>query len=204
MGAFELALAVFVFSVAAAWTPGPNTMMLAASGANFGFWRSLPHQAGILLGMTALLSVSLAGIGAAIQAAPGLRLGLQLAGAAWLLYLAWRIATAAPPAEKAEAGRPLTLFEAAGFQFVNPKAWSVALGMASTFTAPALGPLLGGTVAVAAFLVAALPGCAVWVLFGMGIRRLLHSRARLRAFNVTMGVLLAASVLLILDLPPLW
>lgn len=207
MALAELALAVFAFSVAASWTPGPNTMMLAASGANFGFRRSLPHQLGILLGVGALLSLSLAGVGAAIEAQPDLRLALQLAGAAWLLWLAWRIATAAPALDKAEKGgegRPLTLVEAAGFQFMNPKAWAVTLGAASTFIDPGLGAEAAGATIVLVFVGTAAVGCAIWVLFGIGIGRLLHSRRRLRIFNMTMGGMLAASVLLILDLPLPW
>jgi threonine/homoserine/homoserine lactone efflux protein len=217
MALAELALAVFGFSAAASWTPGPNTMMLAASGANFGFRRSLPHQLGILVGCAALLTLALAGVGAALTARPDLRLVLQICGAAWLLWLAWRIATAAPAldteaGETAEGetagetaeGRPLTLVEAAGFQFMNPKAWAVTLGAASTFMDPSLGPEVAGVTIVLVFTLAAAIGCPMWVFFGIGIRRLLHSRRRLRVFNMTMGALLAASVLLILDVPLPW
>ncbi len=200
MNAIELAAAVFAFAAATAWTPGPNNMMLAASGANFGFLRSLPHQAGIVFGMGALLALCLAGFGAVVQAAPRLHVALQLAGAAWLLWLAWRIATARR-AEARVQGRPLTFFEAAGFQFVNPKSWTMGVGAAGAFLDPAMPPLLASLVIVLAFLSASCIGIPAWVAFGIGIARVLDTDRRLRIFNVSMGLLLAGSVVFIVDLP---
>ncbi len=198
-GVVEHILALTTFAAVSSWTPGPNNLMLAASGANFGFQRSLPHIAGIVVGALSLFGLCIVGIGAVVTAAPGLSVALQLLGAAYLLWLAWRIA-AAGRATGGERDRPLTLLEAAGFQFANPKAWSLGLGAATAFMDPALSPLVAGGLILLAFLLAMLLGQPVWVLFGVGIGRLLNSGRRLRVFNVAMGLLLALSVLTIVDL----
>lgn len=188
----ELLLALVVFAFVSSMTPGPNNIMLMTSGANFGFRRTLPHMAGVALGfvfMTMAVGLGLAGL---LDAWPAGRTMLKAASVAYLLWLAWRFAHAAPPEGRGEAGRPMTFLQAAAFQWVNPKAWAMAL---TAVTAYAPGHGVAAVLGVAAvFGVVNLPAIGVWVLAGQELRRFLSSPARLRAFNWTMAGLLVASL----------
>ena len=190
-----LALFAFVTSV----TPGPNNVMLTASGANFGFRRSVPHMLGIALGFPAMLMAVGFGAAGALQASPELHAALKWIGAAYLLWLAWMIARAAPEAPGASAsGRPMTFFGAALFQWINPKAWMMLAGALPAFTT------VGGTLwmeigaMAVVFALACLPSCALWCGFGVAIARWLRSPRALRVFNAAMAGLLVASVVAIL------
>jgi len=187
-----LALFAFVTSV----TPGPNNLMLMASGANYGFRRTVPHMLGVGLGFTFMVAAVGLGIAGLIASVPMLETGLKGLSVVYLLYLAWRIANAAPPREAATRGRPMTFLEAASFQWVNPKAWAMALGAVSLY-APShdLTPVL---LVALVFGAVNLPSVSVWVTLGQGLRRWLTTPGRLRAFNVTMAVLLLASLATIL------
>jgi threonine/homoserine/homoserine lactone efflux protein len=168
-------------------TPGPNNLMLMASGANFGFRRTVPHMLGVALGFTFM--VWLMGQGAAQVFArwPVLRTVLEGVSVLYMLWLAWKIAHASAPGEGI-VGRPMTFLQAAAFQWVNPKAWAMALGAVTIYAA--LGPL-----AIAAIFGAVnLPSVSVWVLMGQGVRHWLAAPTRLRAFNWTMAALLVASL----------
>mgnify|MGYP001337597957 CR=1 FL=1 len=182
-----LAAFAFVSSV----TPGPNNMMLMASGANFGFRRTAPHMLGVSVGfavMAALVGLGLAGLFARF---PALRSGLTAVSVLYLLWLAWRIARAGRP-EAREGARPMTFLEAAAFQWVNPKAWTMAL-TAVTVYAPAEG--LAGLLAVClVFSAINLPSVASWAAMGVAMRGLLSTERRLRAFNLTMAGLLVLSL----------
>lgn len=185
---FALVAFAFVTSV----TPGPNNMMLLASGVNFGFRRTVPHMLGIGLGhalMVFLVGLGLAGV---FQAVPVLHLVLKVVSVAYMLWLAWKIARAAPPEGGKAEGRPFTFVQAAGFQWVNPKAWAMALG-AVTVYAP---DRTLATMAIVALVFCAvnLPSVSVWTLAGQGLRRWLTDPARLRAFNWTMAGLLVLSL----------
>lgn len=185
---FPLAAFAFVTSI----TPGPNNLMLMASGANFGFARTLPHMLGVALGfvcMAFLVGVGLAGM---FQRWPGLYTVMLVAGVAYLLWLAWRIANAGVPGEGRAGGHPMTFLQAAAFQWVNPKAWAMAL-TAVTVYAPEPG--WAAVLAVAlVFGAVNLPSVGTWCLLGVRIRGLLSSPGRLKAFNRTMAVLLVASL----------
>jgi len=188
----DLLLALMGFAFATSVTPGPNNMMLLASGANFGMRRTVPHMLGISVGhlvMVFLVGLGLAGL---FQAEPRLFVALKVVSVAYMLWLAWKIATAAPPRAGDVAGRPFSLVQAAAFQWVNPKAWAMAL-TAVTVYAP--GGEVGTTAVVAAvFAMVNLPSVAVWAAAGQALRRWLDTRRRLRAFNVTMAVLLVLSL----------
>ena len=185
-----LSLAVFAFVTSI--TPGPNNLMLMASGANFGVRRTVPHMLGVALGfvfMSVLVGAGLAGVFAAV---PQLHTALKAVSVAYLLFLAWKIATAAPPGEAGRVGRPMTFLAAAGFQWVNPKAWAMALTAVSVY-APSRG--LAGLAAVAVvFGLVNLPSVGAWAALGQGMRRVLTNPGRMRAFNVVMAVLLVASL----------
>jgi threonine/homoserine/homoserine lactone efflux protein len=189
--------ALFAFAFVTSVTPGPNNLMLMASGANFGFRRTVPHMLGVALGfvlMAFLVGLGLAGL---FQTYPAAVTALEIAGVLYMLWLAWKIAHAAPPAERAAEGRPMTFLQAAAFQWVNPKAWAMAL-TAVTLYAPDRS--LGAVLLVAAIFGAInLPSVGVWALAGQGLRRVLTSRRRLVAFNWTMAALLVLSLA-----PVLW
>lgn len=185
-----MALAGFAFVTSA--TPGPNNLMLMTSGLNFGFRRTVPHMLGIGIGfvvMVALVGLGLVGL---FTAWPPARLLLQAGSVAYMLWLAWKIAHAAPPAAGGAAGRPFGFFQAAGFQWVNPKAWAMALS-ANAIYAP--GQELSAVLAVAAvFGLVNLPCVSAWAVLGLGLRRWLAVPARLRLFNRTMALLLVLSL----------
>lgn len=191
---FELLLALGAYAFVTSVTPGPSNLMLLASGANFGFARTLPQILGITLGFKALLLAVGLGLGALLTAAPVLGTALKVAGAAYLLYLAWRIGSSRAPLGAGEAGsRPLTFLESAAFQWVNPKAWIVAMTTMAVYIS-AETPFLSVLLVSAAFAVINLPSVSVWAGFGMALRRFLSDPGRLRWFNIGMGLLLAATL----------
>lgn len=191
-----IALAAFAF--AATWTPGPNNMMLAASGASFGWRATLGHAMGVAVGFPAMMFLIALGLGEVFQRSEALRTGLAYLGGAVMLWLAWRIASAGP-AGSGQRTRPLSFLEASAFQWINPKAWVMAIGAAATY-ASGVAPLFEAAVLAAVFLVAGLSSSQAWTLFGAWLGRLLGGGWRLRAFNMSMGALLAVSaVWLVLD-----
>ena len=191
-------LALLGFAFATTWTPGPNNVMLAASGAAFGWRSSLPHSMGVALGFPLMVFLIALGLGAVFQRSQALQTGLARFGFTVMLYLAWRIATAG--AAKAQTRtRPLRFHEAAAFQWVNPKAWVMATGVSATYV-DGESPVVDAAIIAVAFLIAGLTSAQAWVTFGVAIGRILGDGARLRAFNVTMGLLLVACALwMILD-----
>ncbi len=195
----ERALAFLLFAVVAAVTPGPSNVMLTATGAQAGVLRGLPCLLGVAVGMGAMMMLVPLGLGGVVLAHPAALATLHWAGAAFLLWLAWKIATSPPELDAAAAREPVGFVGAATFQWINPKSWLVAASAASTF----LDPRAGGAVAQASalgglFVLAALPSCFVWLAFGAGAQRVLRTHRRLRVFNLAMGALLALSVLMIL------
>jgi len=189
-------LALVAFAFVTSITPGPNNLMLMASGANFGVRRTVPHMLGVALGFMLMAALVGAGLAQVFVAAPQLYAVLKVASVAYLLVLAWKIATAPPPGDAARAGRPMTFLTAAAFQWVNPKAWAMALTAVSVY---APSQAIGGILAVAAVFGAVnLPSVGAWAVLGQGMRRVLTSPARLRAFNVGMAVLLVASLVPVL------
>lgn len=188
----ELFLALLGFAFVTSVTPGPNNMMLLASGANFGFRRTLPHMLGISTGhsfMVFLIGLGLAGI---FKAWPPALLILKAASVAYMLWLAWKIAHAAAPGEGRQSARPMTFLQAAAFQWVNPKAWAMALTAVSAYVA---APSTWAYAAVAGvFALVNLPSITLWVIAGQAVRGWLTGPGRLRAFNWTMAVLLVLSL----------
>lgn len=187
-------IALVVFAFVSSATPGPNNLMLMASGTNFGFSRSYPHMAGVLLGYVAMLVIVGSGVGLAIHSSPTAGLALKVASTVYMLYLAWKIATAPPPSAEPRTGaRPLTFFQAAAFQWVNPKGWAMALTATSVYV-PAQNPLAGLALLALVFFLVNLPVVGLWTALGVQLRRLLARPQTLRAFNVAMALLLVASL----------
>lgn len=192
--AFELYLALLSFCVVATITPGPNNMMLLASGVTFGFKRTIPHMLGITSGvgvMALALGISMAGIARHL---PQLYAVLHMLSTLYLLYLAWRIATSAGPGSAGRNGRPMNTLEAILFQWVNPKAWAMVLGAITSFARP--DHLLADLpVIVATFLVIGLPCNMVWAGTGATLQSLLREPRALRTFNIVMAGVLVLSIL---------
>ncbi len=188
----ELLSALSVFALVSSITPGPNNLMLMASGANFGFRRTIPHMLGIGIGfvvMVVLVGIGLAQIFAAYPLSYSV---LRVFSIGYLLFLAWKIATAAPPEAGEATGRPFTFLQAAAFQWVNPKAWAMAL-TAVTVYAPdqsVQAILLIATV----FGLINLPSVSCWTVLGQQIQPLLATGRRMQAFNFLMAGLLVATI----------
>lgn len=189
----ETFLALLGLATAATWTPGPNNVMLTASGVNFGFRRTLPHIAGINLGFPVLIFLVALGLGEVFAASPLLREAMRWGGAALLLWFAWKTATAGRARAEA-AARPLTLLQAAGFQWINPKGWTMALATAAQFVTGE-NPLVESGLCAAAYFATGILSSSVWASFGVGIRRILSTDLRLRVFNGVMGLSLAGFAL---------
>jgi len=190
----SLILTLALFSFVAAVTPGPNNVMLASSGLTYGFRRTVPHMLGIIGGFMLMLILVGLGLGALIQQQPGLHSGLQLACMLYLLYLAWQIATAQPPSTQSTGGgRPLSFLQAAGFQWVNPKAWAFTTSVVAVYVPP-VDFLLNLCIAALICGLTTAPSVLVWTLFGMALRGWLQQPAAIRRFNVTMALLLVASL----------
>ncbi|HEX8666535.1 MAG TPA: LysE family translocator [Beijerinckiaceae bacterium] len=190
----EALLALSIYALVTSITPGPSNFMLLASGANFGFVRTIPQVFGITAGFGSVLLAAGLGLGAAVTAWPALHLALKIAGAGYLLYLAWRIGSARSLAQGGEAGgRPLTFIESAAFQWINPKAWVVAMTAMAIYTSPD-APFLSVALVAAAFAVVNLPSVSAWAGFGTALKGWLADPVRLKRFNVAMGLLLAATL----------
>ncbi|MEL6608155.1 MAG: LysE family translocator [Pseudomonadota bacterium] len=190
----DLLLALWLFAFASSITPGPNNLMLMSSGANFGFQRTLPHMFGIIGGFALMIALVGFGLAQIFELFPVMNLVLKLAAAGYMTYLAYKIATAAPTLDAPdEAGTPMTFLQAALFQWVNPKAWAMALTVVSVHMPEALG-LLAPVIAALLFQVTGAPCMAAWAGLGVGMRRFLTTAGRLRVFNGVMGGLLVLSL----------
>ena len=194
----EQTAAFVLFAVVAAVTPGPSNVMLTAAGANGGVVRGLPCLVGVTAGMGLMMFVVPLGLGSLILRNPLVLKALNWAGAAFLLWLSWKIATSGRMDSLPES-RPVGFIGAAIFQWVNPKSWLVTASAAGAFLHTGAGsPVLQSALLGGLFVLVALPSCFVWLAFGATAQRLLQTPRRLRAFNITMGILLALSIGLIL------
>lgn len=187
-----------VFAATMTGTPGPNNMMLTASGANFGYRRTLPHLVGVTLGVASLIAVVAAGLGVVFKLYPWVQDIMKIAASAYLLYLAWRIATAGAPSDKAAKDRrPMTLLEAALFQYVNPKAWAMAVSAVGTFTLSGGDYGWSAMVIVLTFMAVGFPLTSLWAGFGVWVGKVLSSERSWVVFNRLMGILTASCLFFI-------
>jgi threonine/homoserine/homoserine lactone efflux protein len=187
-------LPVLGFAIAASITPGPNVLMVAAAAAGVGLRGAVPMMLGISLGFPAMIVVLGLGLAMPADGSPQIRNGLTTVAVLWIAWLALRIATAPRPGDPA-ARPPMGFLGAAGFQWVNPKAWLVAIAALGAFVPEDAG-LVGGSIVLALlFALVSLPCLLVWAAFGTVMGRILASERAFRAFSVAMGLLLAASLL---------
>ncbi|GAB1362637.1 LysE family translocator [Rhodobacter sp.] len=189
---YDLLIALIGFGIVTSVTPGPNNMMLLASGVNFGLKRTVPHMLGISCGHALMVFLVGLGIAGIFRAWPPALTVLKVTSVAYMLWLAWKIANSGAPGEGKSRADPLTFLQAAAFQWVNPKAWAMALGAVTAYVATpsALAYLIVAVV----FMVVNFPSVMIWAGAGQGLRRWLDQPARLRAFNWTMAGLLVLSL----------
>jgi threonine/homoserine/homoserine lactone efflux protein len=186
-------LALFLFAFTTSITPGPNNMMLFASGVNFGFVRTIPHMIGIGAGFLSLLVAVGLGLGALLHSVPLIYTLLKFAGGAYLIWIAWKIATSRSLSDGRTGAVPMTFLQAAAFQWVNPKAWVMAVSAMATYTSEdsyLTSVLIVGLI----FAIVNVPSVSTWAGFGSALRQWLSDPVRLKWFNITMAVLLVISL----------
>lgn len=197
MISIELLLTVITFALVTSITPGPNNIMLTASGANFGFKRTLPHVAGIIIGMMFLnISVGL-GLGALFTQFPILQQILRIAGTAYLLWLAYKLLSFSNIGNKAQDAKPFSLMQAIGFQYINPKAWIMVISANASFSLMGDGYWWSVFMITTTYMIVGTPSIMLWAGFGQYIRRYLGKQSVLQLFNITMATLTALCVVFI-------
>ena len=190
---FETLTALAGIAISMTWTPGPNNAMLSASGANYGWRRCIPHALGVTVGFPIMLLLVALGLERALEQFPFIMEALRWIGFAMIMWFAYRIATA-DSARESTRGRPLTFFEAIAFQWVNPKAWTLAIYLTAIYGTGETA-LANIPVAAAMFLVSGLASSLTWAVFGAGIGRVLNRGWHLRTFNASMALLLMSSAI---------
>lgn len=189
----EVITGLAVFALVSSITPGPNNIMLMSSGVNFGFRKTIPHMLGVAMGFTLMLVLVGVGVMAVFDWFPKSFTILKIVSISYLLYLAFKIATSASPVINADdKSNPLTFMQAVLFQWVNPKAWTMAVTAISLYS-PTRSLMAIGSVALIFGLIN-LPSVGVWAILGQNLRGLLNSSKKLRVFNATMALLLLASL----------
>lgn len=194
---YALPLVFFTFSTSV--TPGPNNIMVAASGTNFGIRQSIPHCLGICIGFPVMVFAVGSGLGSLFQQYPAIHQIITYAGIIYLLFLAYKIAVAGDVDDKQlrKKSKPLTFIQASAFQWVNPKGWMMALGAIAAFTTPDGNYLFEIFIISSMFALACIPSVILWALFGVAIGKMLHNKAALKLFNYTMASLLVGSIILL-------
>lgn len=188
-------LAIIIFAITTCVTPGPNNAMIMASGLNYGIRRSMPHFIGICLGFMAMVIAVGLGIASLFVQFPVLHVIMKLVGAAYLSYLAYKIASA-PVSEVSEStGKPFSFLQAAAFQWVNPKAWVLAVGATVTYTVISDSYVLQVLTIALIFLIFGSPCVMLWLWFGASLKTILQNPGNVRIFNISMALLLMGSLL---------
>ena len=197
-GWYDTILPLALFVVVSTITPGGATTLATASGAQFGFRRSVPLMTGIAMGLASLAAAAAVGLGGLLLGVPSLQTAMRLAGSAYLLWLAWKIARSGPSNLRADMGVPTSFLGGACLLWLNPKGWAMALGAAASFAALASGPLQLAVLLGSAFGLAAAVSLSLWYLAGLLLARLLRTDRQWRVLNAGLGLLLVASIL------PMW
>lgn len=196
--AFEEFWPLAVFAVVSTITPGGATTLATASGAHFGFRRSVPLMAGIAAGLASMAAAASAGLAGLLLAQPSLQIAMKAIGSAYLIWLAWKIGRSGPPRLQATPAKPTSFIGGVWMLWYNPKGWAMTLGAAASFAALASGPVRLAALLGLVFGVAAAASLSLWCMAGQLLARLLRTDGQWRALNAVLGVLLAASVI------PIW
>ena len=194
----DIFLAVLFFAFSTTITPGPNNVMIMSSGVNYGVKASLPHWLGICLGFPLMVLLIGLGFGVVFERYPHLHQLIKVLGAAYLIWLAWKIAVAEPKAIEQGKSKPFTFWQAVLFQWVNGKAWVMASGAVAAFTTVGGVYWLEVVSITSAFLLVAFPCVGLWLVFGAGLRRFLTDALYQRIFNISMALVLVLSIVPVL------
>jgi threonine/homoserine/homoserine lactone efflux protein len=189
-------LPLLVFAFVSSVTPGPNNILLWASGTEFGFRRTIPHILGTAIGIGVMALAVAAGFGVLIATVPQLQFVMKVAGSAYLLFLAYQLA-GAQALERGEVSRPLGILQASAFQAINPKAWIFAIGAITTFSPPGLSGLVGGAIVAVVMMAVVVPSAAIWAAGGEAVGRFIVGRGVEKVVGLGMAALLAATVVLV-------
>jgi threonine/homoserine/homoserine lactone efflux protein len=193
---FDTMIALATLAFVAAFTPGPNNALVASSGANFGFGRTIPHILGIAFGFALMIFIVGFFLGALFEQSALLRKVLRWGGVVLLLYIAWKIATAGGLGSKDGNPRPFRFVEAAAFQWVNPKAWAMAVAITAQFVSGGQ-QILAALITAGIFVIAGLTSASTWALAGTALTQWINTPERLRLFNIVMALLIAGCVVLL-------
>lgn len=194
----ETVLPLAIFALVSTISPGGATTLATASGAHFGFRRSIPLMGGIAAGLASMAAAAAAGLAGVLEAMPSLQLAMKTIGSAYLLWLAWKVGRSGPPRLDTNMARPTSFTSGIWLLWFNPKAWAMTLGAAASFAALATGPARLGALLALAFGVAATVSLSLWCTAGLLMARLLKTERQWRAVNMVLGVLLALSIV------PMW
>jgi threonine/homoserine/homoserine lactone efflux protein len=190
----EILWALAAFAFVAGITPGPNNLMLMTSGVKYGLVPTLPHLIGVILGFALMIAVVGLGLDVIFKRFPQVLPIMRVAGSLYMLWLALKIASAKPIGWVETRGRPLGFLAAAGFQWVNPKAWAMALSALSTYAGIVDGYTLSVLLTALLCALIAVPCSGAWALFGASLSRFIADPRVIRPFNWTMAALLIASI----------
>ncbi len=190
----ELILSIAAFAFIATITPGPNNIMIMASGVNFGMLRSLPHLMGICFGFAVMVVLMGMGFGVVFHKIPVLYDVIKIVGVLYLLYLAWRIAFARNQGDAQAQGKPFTFIQSALFQWLNPKAWIMGSSAIAAYTSVEKDIFLQVLLIAFVFLLVAFPSTGSWLVFGRSMQRYLQNPVHQNVFNISMALLLVATV----------
>lgn len=196
----EYLVSLMVFTFVASATPGPNNIMLFTSGVNHGIKKSLPHYFGICIGFLLLVAAVGFGLGTLFKQSPLLHQFIKFFGALYLIYFSWKIASTESDSSSNEIRAPITFLEAVLFQWVNPKAWVIAIGAIATFS---IQSRIATSIAmiIAMYLFMGLLAMGIWLTLGTSLQKFLNSDKRRRIFNVSMAILLLLSIIPIILVP---
>ena len=190
----EFLVPLFTFTISSTVTPGPNNIMIMTSGLNHGVKKTIPHLMGICFGFPAMVAAVGLGLSAVFIKYPQIHWIIKVLGILYLLYLSWKIATTSTE-EKSQKGNPLSFFQAALFQWINPKAWVMSVGAIATFTTVEGNIFLQVALITLSFFMISFPCVGVWLWFGSILQKIIKNPLHQRMFNITMACLLVLSVI---------
>lgn len=191
----EITTALIAFAFVSSITPGPNNLMLMTSGINFGLVKTIPHMLGIDIGFTIMVFLVGLGLAQVFETFPMIYTALKVISVGYLTYLAWKIATSDPLSNNYKRAEPMTFMQAALFQWVNPKAWIMAITAISTYTSSSSQSLYSIVLVAGIFGLVLIPSTGTWVFLGSQLQRFLNNPLKLKIFNIMAALLLISSLI---------